>query len=74
MKLEQIINEDFAKLLTNNNYSFELVYFNNGELVINSKKNTDRLVIELNKIFTKVELIPPTNVNTSYILNRIKIQ
>jgi len=74
MKLEQIINADFANLLNNNEYSFELVYFNNGELIINSKKNTAILVMELNKIFTKVELIPPINVNTDYILNRIKIQ
>ena len=55
MKLEQIINADFVDLLHigSTDYDFELVGFNNEELVIKSRQNTRELVKELQYILAE---------------------
>ena len=52
MKLEQMINADFANLIHScgNDYDFKLLEFRNEELVIKSRKNTRELVKELQYI------------------------
>lgn len=52
MKLDQMINADFANLVHSGSdeYDFDLVQFKNEELVIKSRKNTRELVKELHYI------------------------
>ena len=52
MKLEQMINADFANLVhsSSDEYDFELLEFKNEELVIKSRKNTRKLFKELHYI------------------------
>ena len=55
MKLEQIINADFANLVHrgSDEYDFELLEFKKEELVIKSRKNTRELVKELQYILAE---------------------
>lgn len=55
MKLEQLINTDFANLIHScgDAYDFDLLDFKNEELVIKSRKNTRELVKELQYILTE---------------------
>lgn len=55
MKLEQMINADFANLVHSGSdeYDFDLVEFKNEELVIKSRKNTRELVKELQYILAE---------------------
>lgn len=53
MKLEQIINADFANLLYDNSYKLELLEFKNEQLIIKSYNNTRELVKELQFIFAE---------------------
>lgn len=55
MRLEQIINVDFANLIHScgNEYDFDLLEFKNGELVIKSRKKTRELVKELQCILAE---------------------
>ena len=55
MKLEQIINADFANLVhsCSDDYDFELLEFKKEELVIKSRKNTRELVKELQYILAE---------------------
>ena len=55
MKLEQMINADFANLVHSGSdeYDFELLEFKNEELTIKSRKNTRELVKELQYIFSE---------------------
>ena len=53
MKLENIINADFANLLYDNSYKLELLEFKNEELIIKSYNNTRELVKELQFIFAE---------------------
>lgn len=55
MKLEQIINADFANLIysCSDKYDFDLLEFKSEELVIKSRKNTRELVKELQYILAE---------------------
>lgn len=55
MKLEQMINADFANLIYScgNEYDFDLLEFKKEELVIKSRKNTRELVKELQYILAE---------------------
>lgn len=55
MKLEQMINVDFANLIYSGSeeYDFELLEFKNEELTIKSRKNTRELVKELQYILAE---------------------
>ena len=55
MKLEQMINADFANLIDScgNEYDFDLLQFKNEELVIKSRKKTRELVKELQYILAE---------------------
>lgn len=55
MKLEQMINADFANLIYSGSdeYDFDLVEFKNEELVIKSRKNTRELIKELQYILAE---------------------
>ena len=55
MKLEQMINADFANLVHSGSYEydFDLVDFKNEELFIKSRKNTRELVKELQYILSE---------------------
>lgn len=55
MKLEQMINADFANLVhsSRDEYDFELLEFKNEELTIKARKNTRELVKELQYVLAE---------------------
>ena len=58
MKLEQMINADFANLVHSGSdeYDFDLIDFKNEELVIKSRKNTRELVKELQYVLAENDI------------------
>ena len=72
MKLEHIINVDFANLVHSGSdeYDFDLVQFKNEELVIKSRKNTRELVKELQYVLAENGIKAQIEVN-DYVVDKL---
>ena len=70
MKLEHIINADFANLVHSDEYDFDLVQFKNEELVIKSRKNTRELVKELQYVLAENGIKAQIEVN-DYVVDKL---
>lgn len=72
MKLDQMINADFANLVHSGSdeYDFDLVQFKNEELVIKSRKNTRELVKELQYILAENSINAQIEVK-EYVVERV---
>ena len=70
MKLEHIINVDFANLVHSDEYDFDLVQFKNEELVIKSRKNTRELVKELQYVLAENGIKAQIEVN-DYVVDKL---